>query len=476
MPSRRYKYEQVAEDIQQGIEAGTYQPGERLPSLRELSSRRGISISTVMQAYYLLEGRGWVRAEERSGFYVRRQLPNQLPEPAISSPLTDPSQVSIRELINRIVRTDRQYPELVQLGAAHPNPQLSATDEINRSLRKVIREQDQEVGMYDYVPGAYQLRRQIARRALLSGCSLAPDDVLITTGCSESINLCLRAVCQRGDTVAIESPLVFDALVALEVLGLRALEIPTHPREGISVDALEKAVKENDVSACLVISNYNNPLGSCIPEENKRRLVDFLSRREIPLIENDIFGELYFGDRRPPVAKAYDRQGWVMLCSSFSKSLAPGYRVGWVVPGRFREKIEWLKYTTSLASPTLSEYAIADFMDSGRFQPYLRGLRRAYARRVAGMSQAVRRFFPPECKLTRPEGGFVLWVELPPQVDSLDLYRRSLEAGIAITPGYLFSASEQYRNFIRLNAANWSPEVQVHIQLLGRFITEAGRN
>ena len=272
--------------------------------------------------------------------------------------------VALVTMIPSGATADTRHPDLVQLGAAHPNVRL-ATMALNRTLASVARRMGYRTGMYDYVPGCEALRVQIAQRALSSGCRLGPDDVVITTGCTESISLCLRAVCHPGDTVAIESPTGFDALLSLDVLGLQALEIPTHPRDGMSLDALRFALDHHPVSACLVVSNYNNPLGSCIPDDNKRELVALLASHNIPLIENDVFGEIHFQDRRPSVAKAYDDKGLVMLCSSFSKSLCPGYRVGWVVPGRFMASIRWLKYTTSLASPTLSEYAIAEFLASG---------------------------------------------------------------------------------------------------------------
>ncbi|MBS3783493.1 MAG: PLP-dependent aminotransferase family protein [Anaerolineae bacterium] len=466
----RYKYERIADDVDHLIACGAFKPGDRIPSVREMSRQRDVSISTVLQAYYLLEARGLIRARPRSGFYVRNDLPSDLPEPGISSPDSDPAQVSMRELISMVVHTDTQEPDLVQLGAAHPNPSLTATQELNRTMASVARRMGDASGLYDYPPGCDELRLRIARRSLTSGCSLSPDEIIITSGCSESVSLCLRAVCEPGDVVAIESPICFDGLQTLEAIGLQALEIPTHPRDGISLDALRFAIDHNDVSTCMVISNFNNPLGSCIPDENKRELVNLLTEHEIPLIENDIFGELYFGESRPSVAKAYDRAGLVMLCSSFSKSLCPAYRVGWVVPGRYYETVEWLKYTSSLAAPTLSEHAIAEFMSSGSYAPYLRRTRRAYERNVAAMSQAVRRFFPEDTKLTRPSGGFVLWVQLARSVDSLVLYKHSLEAGIAITPGYLFSATDQYRNFIRLNAANWSDEAEKAIGHLGKLI------
>jgi len=466
-----YKYERIADDVSHLIECGAFKPGDRIPSVRQMSRQRDVSVSTVLQAYYLLEARGLIHARPRSGFYVRTDLPSDLPEPEISSPAADPTQVSVRELISMVARTETAKPDLVQLGVAHPNPSEAATKELNRTLTSVARRMGDAIGMYDYPPGCEELRLQIARRSLTSGCSLSPEDIIITSGCSESVNLCLRAVCEPGDVVAIESPLYFDALQTLEALGLQALEIPTHPRDGISLDALTFALEHNDVSACFVISNFNNPLGSCIPDEKKRDLVDLVTAHGIPLIENDIFGELYFGEMRPSVAKAYDREGLVMLCSSFSKSLCPGYRVGWVVPGRFYSSVEWLKYTSSLAAPTLSEYAIAEFMASGGYDPYLRRVRRVYERHVAATSQAVRRFFPEGTKLTRPGGGFILWVQLPETVDSLVLYKRAMEAGVAITPGYLFSASDQYHNFIRLNAANWSNKAEGAIQRLGDLVT-----
>ncbi|MFW6115810.1 MAG: PLP-dependent aminotransferase family protein [Chloroflexota bacterium] len=469
-----YKYERIAKDIEHLIEGGAFQPGDRIPSVRRMSRARDVSISTVLQAYYLLEARGLIRARPRSGFYVRSDLPSDLPEPEISSPEADPTQVSMRELVSMVVLRDAQNPDLIQLGAAHPNPALAATEALNRTMSGVARRMGDESGMYDYAPGCEELRMQIARRSLTAGLSLSPDDIVITSGCSESVSFSLRAVCEAGDTVAIESPICFDTLQTLEALGLQALEIPTHPRDGISLDALRFAIRHNEVSACLVISNYNNPLGSCIPDGEKRALVALLTEHEIPLIENDIFGELTFAEARPTVAKSYDREGLVLLCSSFSKTLAPGYRVGWVVPGRFYSTVRWLKYTSSLAAPTLSEHAIAEFMASGSYAPYLRRTRRRYEQHVAAMSQAVRRAFPEETKLTRPSGGFLLWVELPAAVDSLQLYERAQGAGIAITPGYLFSATDQYRNFIRLNAANWSEAAAGAMDRLGEMIARLG--
>jgi len=468
---RRHLYEQVADHIARLIEQGTFRPGDRIPSVRQLSRQQQVSVSTVLQAYFLLEDRGLIEARPQSGYFVRTRLATALPEPDISSPEPDPTRVSVRELVMMVLH-DTLNPNLIQLGAAVPNPELLPTDRLNRILASLARRSGDQGNLYDIPPGCEALRVQIARRAVASGCSLAPADLVTTAGCIEAVDLCLRATCRPGDTVAIESPIYFGILQSMEALGLRALEIPTHPRDGISLEALGFAIEHTPVRACLVISNFNNPLGSCIPDEHKKELVGLLARHDIPLIESDILGEIYFSEQRPSVAKAYDRKGLVMLCSSFSKDMAPGYRVGWVAPGRFKASVEWLKYTSNVATAILPQLAVAQFLDSGGYDHHLRRIRRAYARNVALMSQAVMRFFPAGTRVTRPGGGFVLWVQLPDSVDSLELYKLALKSGVTLTPGHIFSATQQYRNFIRLNAAYWSDAAEGAMQRLGELILE----
>jgi DNA-binding transcriptional MocR family regulator len=463
------KYEQLAADIVQMIEAGTYRPGDRLPSVRQLHAQRRLSITTILQAYFWLENRGWVEARPQSGYYVRSHLPTGFPEPDISSPGSDPALVSVHELVMMVLQ-DTQNARLVQLGAAIPNPDLLPTEKLNHILASIARHAGPIGNQYDIPPGCEALRVQVAQRAVASGVHLTPADFVTTSGCMEAMELSLRAICRPGDTVAIESPTYFGILQCLEALGLRALEIPTHPRDGINLEALRFAIDHTPVRACLITSNFNNPLGSLIPEESKKELVDLLARQEIPLIENNISGEIYFTEERPGVAKAHDRKGLVLLCSSFSKDLAPGYRVGWVAPGRFKAAVEWLKYTTNIGSAMLPQMTIAEFLASAGYDHHLRRIRRVYARHVAQMAQAVIRFFPEGTRVTRPQGGFTLWVQMPEWVDSLMLYRSALRSGITLTPGHIFSATQRYRNFIRLNAAFWSTREERAIERLGELI------
>jgi len=402
---------------------------------------------------------------------VRHQASTRLPEPEMSAAGRDPSLVSVHELTMMLL-ADSGNPDLVQLGAALPNPLLMPIKKINRIMADIIRENAAEAHQYLFPPGLEALRTQIAQRAALAGSNLSPKDILITSGGIEAIDLCLHAVCRPGDIVATESPMYFGTLQALEVHGLRALEIPTHPREGLSIEALAFALEHNAIRAVLVISNFNNPLGSTIPDNKKKELVELLSRYDVPLIENDVFGELYFGDKRPLTCKAFDTSGLVMLCSAFSKDISPGLRVGWLAAGRHLNEAIWLKSTISASSPTLPQMGVARFLEGGGYDQHLRRIRREYARNVELLSDAVVRYFPSDISLTRPAGGFVLWVRLPEQVDSLELYKVAHANGITLAPGHVFSPTLQFPNFIRLNAAEFNYTTERAVERLGGMIRE----
>jgi len=474
-PRKRTLYQQVAARIARLIEHGTFRPGERVPSVRALSKQMGVSLATVLAAYGFLEDQGVIEARPQSGYYVRARFSTTAAPPVreLPSPAVIPAPLDIAR-IGAMLMGDPRNQDLVPLGAAIPSPALLPIDKLTRALGSVIRRNKRQSVLYDYLPGHKGLRMQIARRAVTAGCLLAPDDIVTTQGATEAINLCLRAVCRPGDTVAVESPTFYGFLQAIEMLGLEALEIPTHPDHGISLDALAYAIENNRISACLLVSNFSNPLGSCIPEESKKNLVELLAAHDMPLIEDDIYGDLCFDDERPVCAKAFDRKGLVLLCSSFSKTIAPGYRVGWVAPGRFQRQVERLKILSSLSTTTPTQLAIAEFLANGGYDHHLRKVRRAYLHQTALMAQAVLRYFPEGTRVTRPSGGFVLWVEFPECVDSLKLYESALNAGITIAPGPIFSAKQKYRNCIRLNAGFWSDTIESALAALGRLAaTEA---
>jgi DNA-binding transcriptional MocR family regulator len=379
--------------------------------------------------------------------------------------------VCVSDLVLQVVKAGRD-PKLVRLGATLPSPELFPLQALNRTMAAVSRRSPMAAHSYDAPPGHLPLRVQVARRAMEAGCLLSPEDIVTTSGATEALNLCLRAVTNPGDVVAIESPTFFGILQIIESLGLRVCEIPTYPREGICLDELTDRLVSCNIKVCVFTLNYSNPLGSCMPDEKKQKLVELLTERKIPLIEDDIYGNLTFSQNRPKTAKAFDKEGWVMLCDSFTKTLSPGYRVGWVAPGRFASRVEFLKFVNTSATASLPQMAIAEFLQNGGYDHHLRKIRRFYAAQMQRMSEAITRYFPPGTKATHPNGGMCLWIELPEQVDALAVYREALSNGISIAPGPLFSAKQKFSNFIRLNCGNpWSDAIENALKSLGRSVT-----
>ncbi|TFW03410.1 PLP-dependent aminotransferase family protein [Oxalobacteraceae bacterium OM1] len=465
------RYEALAEEIADSIRTGVMKFGDRLPSVRQASVSRGVSPATVFEAYYLLEARGLVRARERSGYYVTagsRALP---PEPEIAAPASKGSAaVDVSELVFEILASTKAR-DVVPFGSAFPSPLLFPLQRLARAMTTTIQRADPWSAVGDLTPGNEQLRRQIALRYLVDGMHLHTDDIVITTGALEALNLCLQAVTQPGDCVVVESPSFYAVLQALERLGLRAIEVPTHPREGMDLNALAEALEQHAPKACWLMTNFQNPLGSLMPEPNKQALVELLARHDVPLIEDDVYGELYFGTRRPLPAKAYDRHGMVMHCSSFSKSLAPGYRVGWAAPGRFTEKVARMKLTTTLGASGPAQEALAEYLAKGGYDKHLRQLRHVLSMNQVAMVQAIARHFPAGTKATRPDGGYLLWVELPGHVDTLEIHRRALSLGISVAPGPMFSARRGFRNCLRLNYGHpWDARMEAAMATLGRLV------
>jgi DNA-binding transcriptional MocR family regulator len=460
-------YERVARELAGLIEQGTFRAGDRVPSIRNLSRRFDVSINTAMQAYALLEDQRLIEARPQSGYYVRTRAPEIAPPILSPTARIIPTTVAISDVCKQVIHNIMNR-DLLPLGGAIPNPRHLPVDKLNRILASETRRfRDMSVS-YILPPGWERLRVQIARRSLEAGIGVSPDEVLITSGCVEAVLLALRATCNSGDTIAVESPFYFNFLQMIAELGLKALEIPATPREGISIEALRYAIEHNKVSACLVLANFGNPLGSLMPDERKRELVELLARHEIPLIEDDIYGDLMFGNERPLAAKSFDRKGLVIYCSSFSKTLTPGYRIGWTIAGRFQERMEHLKMMMNLSAASPTQLAIAEFLSTGGYDHHLRTVRRLYSRNISMMRDAVVRFFPPGTCMTLPTGSFILWVEMPEQIDSLTLYQRALAQGIGIAPGSLFTLTEnKYRNFIRLSTASWDDEIEQGVRKLG---------
>jgi DNA-binding transcriptional MocR family regulator len=463
-------YESLAGELQQAIEAGTLGPGDRIPSVRQLCRQRGVSPATVVRAYELLERRGLVASRERSGYYVATSGAPRT-APGRSTPSRRSTRVDVSELVFHVLEAARER-RVVPLGSAFPAPELYPWPKLARQLGSSARQMDPWDTVQSLTPGHDDLRRQIARRYLRAG--FAPDlqEIVITSGALEALNLALRTVTRPGDTVAIESPTFYACLQAIESCGLRAVEIATDPREGIDLGALDAALDRHDVRAVWVMTTLQNPLGATMPDAKKRELVALLAKRGVPLIEDDVYAELQFGPSPAPPAKAYDTRGLVLHCGSFAKSLAPGYRVGWVAAGRFAETLARLKITSTLATSLPVQLAIAQTLrPGGGYDAHLARLRAALQTQQAAALRAVQRYFPPGARITRPDGGYFLWIDCGPGVDALDLHRRAAAAGIGIAPGPMFSARREFRTCIRLNTGHpWTPALDAAVRTLGNLV------
>ena len=465
-------YLQVAEGLEKMIAEDVLRIGDKLPSVRVLSNEYGISMGTAFQAYYHLEGKGLIESRPKSGYYVRFNHKRFPALPTTVEPDTLSHEVSVKEMISSIYGDiASQGSRVVNFALAVPDASLLPVARINKSVVQVLREREHSCIGYENTQGDPELRRQVTRLAFNWGGKPGPDEVIVTNGCLEAINLCIRAVTKPGDTVAVESPNYFGIFQSLEAQGLKVIEISSDPNTGIRLDSLEAVIKKHRVRACLVVPNFNNPLGSCMPDEHKKSLVDLVTRYQVPLIEDDIYGELYFGKKRPRTCKSFDTRGWVMHCSSLSKSLSPGYRVGWVLPGRFHEEVKMLKRMQNISSPTLTQAAMAHYLQHGRYEYHLKKLRKALHTQCLRYTQALVEHFPARTRVSRPAGGFVLWIQLDKKVNTFKLRTEAMKQGVSIVPGKIFSANCNYNNCFRLSFGKpWSEDAEWGIATLGRML------
>jgi DNA-binding transcriptional MocR family regulator len=467
-----FLYEHLADELGQAIDRGALRAGDRLPSVRRLAQERSVSVATVLEAYLRLENAGLIEVRPKSGHFVRRRQALTA-EPRTPRTCSTPSRVTVSDAYIKILEAMRD-PELLPFGCATIDPSYLPIAALNRIVTQVTREMTTVGARYEGAPGLLTLRRQIARRAVDAGITLTEHDLCTTIGATEGLSLALRAVAKAGDTIVVESPAYFGVLQIIEGLGMRALEVPANPRTGIDVDAFEETVRSQPVRALVASPTLSNPLGSIMPEDERERLVKIARRYDIPIIEDDVYSELVFDGSRPRPLRAFggpSEDNSVILVGSVSKTLAPGYRVGWIAGGRWHDQIVRLKYGNTLACPTLPGMAVAEFLASGGYDRHLRRLRAAVSGNVERYREAIATQFPEGTRVSAPRGGFVLWVELPAGVDALELHEQALKKRIVVAPGPLFSARQRFTNFIRISAGTpWSERIETGIKTLARLI------
>jgi len=466
-----FLYAEVAERFENQIENNILKTGDKLMSLRALSKEQGISISTAYKAYIELENKGYIEARPKSGYFVRFSPSQYLKTPESPSAVLPAIKADSDEILRLVYKTINQEG-IVRLSLATPSAGLIPEAKLNKAMMEALRRSPNSCTAYETLQGNSILRKQIAKYAFNWNGNITEDDVVTTQGCMEALVFCLKAVTEPGDTVAIENPTYFGIFNVMKSLGLKILEIPTDAETGISLEYLETVLETVSVKACLFVPNFSNPTGGMMPDTRKKQLVDLLAKHQIPLIEDDIYGDMYFGKTRPRCCKSYDKEGLVMLCSSVSKTLAPGYRVGWCIPGRFKDKVISIKLNHSVSSATPTQAAVAIFFETGRYDLHMRNLRKALHTQCLRYIQAIADYFPKDSKVSRPQGGYVLWIEMNKNVDAYELFEKAIRENVSIAPGQVFSTDARFTNYIRISfGAPYTDAIDKSLTKLGKLIS-----
>ncbi|MCS2156760.1 PLP-dependent aminotransferase family protein [Scandinavium sp. H11S7] len=459
------RYQHLANLLAERIEQGLYRHGEKLPSVRALSQEHGVSISTVQQAYQTLETLQLITPQPRSGYFIAPRKA-QPPVPAMSRPVQRPVDVTHWDQILTMLDA-RHDKSIIPFGGGSPDITQPSLKPLWREMARLVQHHATDIFSYDELAGRRELREQIARLMLDSEAVASADDIIITSGCHAALAIALLAVCKPGDIVAIESPSFYGTMQLLRGFDIKAIEIPTDPQTGISVEALEMALEQWPIKGVILVPNCNNPLGFIMPDARKRAVLALAQRHDIVIFEDDVYGELANDYPRPRTIKSWDIDGRVLLCSSFTKTIAPGLRVGWIVPGRYHDRVLHMKYAATGTNVPTTQLAVAAFVREGHYHRHMRRVRQIYQSNMETYTCWLRQYFPCGICVTRPEGGFMLWVELPEMVDMVCVAKQLCELKIQVAPGTLFSASGKYRNCVRINCA--LPTTEKHREVMEKL-------
>jgi len=470
--SPAFLYQQVIDFVGYQQKTGALLPGDKLPSLRKLSRQFEISVPTVKQAYIELERQGRVCARPQSGYYLTAQQARTLkPRPTKWSHCA-PATVQCRNMIEQVYEAVHM-PDTVALGISNPIQANPPDKTLARLMRSVLSKVSEKAVSYGPVTGDAKLRMQLAFRYQEQGVAINSDEIVITNGAQEALSIALQCVAQRGDIIAVESPCFFGMIELIETLGMKALEIYTCTEDGVCLDELSKALQQHPIKACLFSTAINNPLGSMKTDAQRQAMVSLLEQHDLPLIEDDVYSELYFTENKPKPAQLYSEKGLVMTCSSFSKTAAPGYRTGWLLPGKYEEQAKRIKRAQSCSTPLLQQWTLNEYIQSGDYDRHLSVLRKKLVYNCERMRALIAEHFPSEVCISKPQGGSVLWVRCQSHVNTSEFFQKALEQGVSFAPGLIFSPSGKYANYMRISfGVQWNAKVENAVKSLGDLVFE----
>lgn len=467
-----FLYTRLADRFERMVRTGVLKTGDKLPSIRSISKQEGVSLTTAYQAYVELEGRGYIEARPKSGYYIRKLPYHQLSAPRKMHPGDDQPIRNPDGLIQRVYQ-DMGNKDILPLSMNLPHADLMPLAKLKTSGLKVLRHKITESAEIADIQGIFDLRKEIAKISYRSGIETDSGDIIITAGCMEAMSFAIQATTEPGDTIAIESPTYFGIFQAIEGLGRKVVEVCTDPETGICIPELEQTIREKDIKACVLVSNFSNPMAAVIPTGNKKYIVDLLDKNDIVLIENDVYGEMYYHDARPDTLRAYDQKSNVILCSSFSKTVAPGFRIGWILAGRHYDKILKAKLVQSISTSSLNQEIMADFLHHGRYDLHMSKLRKKLHVQSMSYMGAIQQYFPENIRITQPKGAFVYWLELEKHINTIDLFNELIKEGISIAPGQMFSKQANFTNFFRLSySMPYSEVIERALKRIGEAIAD----
>jgi len=471
-----FLYQQVIEFVVRQEKTGALRPGDKLPSLRKLSRQFEISVPTVKQAYIELERQGTISARPQSGYYMKAKQARTLMPMRAKWAHCQPAEVQCRSLIEQVYEAVH-LPDTIALGISNPVHAHPPDKALARLMRSVLSRVSEKAVSYGPVNGDPKLRLNIAFRYQDQGIDINHDDIVITNGAQEALSIALQCVAQRGDIIAVESPCYFGLIELIESLGMKALEVYTCTESGVCVSELEKVIMEHPVKVCLFSTAINNPLGSMMTNEQRQNMVKLIEKYDIPLIEDEVYSDIYFTEQRPIPAQLYSEKGLVMTCSSFSKTAAPGYRVGWLLPGKFEEQAKRIKRAQSCSTSMLPQWTLSDYLMSGEYDRHLQVLRKTLRYNCERMRALIAEYFPKEVCISKPQGGSVLWIRCRSHVDTSKIFHKAIAKGISFAPGQVFSPSGKYKNFMRISyGVQWCEGIEQAVMSIGSLVHEYPEN
>jgi len=469
MEKEVYRYQKLMSDLEMKIKNGVFRSGDKMPSIRSLHRKMKLSISTVYKSYIELETMGLIEAKPKSGYFVKPKTIPAIPEMIHNKPVV--REISFSSMVVSALK-DLKNPNMLHFGSSSTSSEFLPVKHLSRIMKGITSEKMKTLISYSFTDGDPELKRQLVLIQLGTMDGITMDNIIVTNGCMEALTLSLMALTKRGDTILIESPVHFGLLQLIHGMGLHIIEVPVHPKTGIDLAIFRQTLEKNHVKACVIMPNFQNPTGSCMPNENKKELVNTAAEFGVVLIEDNLLSELYYGGVRPVSLKKYDTDGSVISCSSFSKTIAPGLRIGWIVtPPAFKHKILSLKAGISVSTPSLNQYILSEFLKSGAYDRFMRGLRNKLKKQTLQIAELVLRHFPKGTRIAMPEGGSLLWIQLDKRIDGLELYKTARKKHISIIPGEVCSSSGQFKHYIRLGCGSvLNRDMEKGIEILGKTI------